>query len=121
MRKYRKAYGLIYWRRRDGICREMNRVNNSIRRGYERLRNRWRSPKTRHMMSCMRGWTLKEGEHTLYRLARQRHQAGKDAPQVRLMKDTYGNIMTDEESVLRIWKEYYKGLMNDENEREKGE
>ena len=27
--------------------------------------------------------------------------------------------MTDEESLLRIWKEYYKGLMNEENERER--
>ena len=43
-----------------------------------------------------------EGEMTLYRLARQRHQAGKDVQQVRIMKDTYGKVMTDEESVLRI-------------------
>ena len=26
--------------------------------------------------------------------------------------------MTDEESVLRIWKEYYMGLMNEENEKD---
>ena len=30
------------------------------------------------------------------------------------MKDKYGKVMTDEESVLRIWKEYYMGLMNEE-------
>ena len=29
--------------------------------------------------------------------------------------------MTDEESVLRIWNEYYKGLMNEENDRERRE
>ena len=29
--------------------------------------------------------------------------------------------MTDEDSVLRIWKEYYMGLMNEENERERRE
>ena len=29
----------------------------------------------------------KEGEHTLYRLARHIHQAGKDVQQVRMMKD----------------------------------
>ena len=63
----------------------------------------------------------KEGERTLYRLARQRHQAGKDVQQVRMMKDKDGKVMTDEESVLRIWKEYYKGLMNEENERERKE
>ena len=57
----------------------------------------------------------KEGEETLYRLARQRHQAGKDVQLVRMMNDKDGNVMTDEESVFRIWKEYYKGLMNEEN------
>ena len=57
----------------------------------------------------------------MYRLARQRHQAGKDVQQVRMMKDKDGKVMTDEESVLRIWKEYYKGLMNEENERERRE
>ena len=35
------------------------------------------------------------------------------------MKDKDGKVMTDEDSVLRIWKEYYKGLMNEENERER--
>ena len=63
----------------------------------------------------------KEGERTLYRLARQRHQAGKEVQHVRMMKDKDGKVMTDEESVLGIWKEYYKGLMNEENERERRE
>ena len=63
----------------------------------------------------------KEGEKTLYRLARQRNQAGKDVQQVRMMKDKDGNVMTDEKSVLRIWKEYYMWLMNEENERERRE
>ena len=36
-----------------------------------------------------------------------------------MMKDTDGNVMTDEESILRIWKEYCTGL-NEENERENG-
>ena len=67
------------------------------------------------------GLDTKEGEKTLYRLARQRHQAGKDVQQVRMMKDKDGNVMTDEESVLRVWKEYYMGLMNEENERERRE
>ena len=35
------------------------------------------------------------------------------------MKDKYGKVMTDEESVLSIRKEYYKGLMNGENEIER--
>ena len=47
----------------------------------------------------------------MYRLARQRHQAGKDVQQVRMMEDKDGKVMTDEESVLRIWKEYNKELL----------
>ena len=34
-----------------------------------------------------------------------------------IYKDKDRNVMTDEESVLRIWKEYYMGLMNEENGR----
>ena len=45
----------------------------------------------RHTISCLRGWTLRicEGENNLlYRLARQRHQTGKDVglQQVRIIK-----------------------------------
>ena len=61
------------------------------------------------------GLDTKEGENTLYRLARQRHQAGKDVQHVRMMKDKDGKLLTDEESILRIWKEYYKRLMHEEN------
>ena len=42
-----------------------------------------------------------EGDNTLYQLARQRHQAGKDVQHVRMMKDKDGNVTTYEESVLR--------------------
>ena len=63
----------------------------------------------------------KDGEKTLCRLARQVHQAGKDIQQVRMMKDEYGKVMTDEESVLRIRKEYYKGLMGEEHERKEND
>ena len=41
----------------------------------------------------------KKGEKTLYGLARQRYQAGKDVQQDRMMKDKDGNVMTDEESI----------------------
>ena len=34
----------------------------------------------------------KEGEKTLYRLARQRHQAAKDVQQVRMMKNKDGKM-----------------------------
>ena len=97
----------------------MKRVNKSIRRCDERRRKRWRRPRTYDEL--YEGLDSKEGERTLYRLARQRHQVGKDVQQVTMMNDKDGKVMTDEESVLRIWKEYYKGLMNEENERERRE
>ena len=52
-------------------------------------------------------------------MVRQRDRAGKDVQQVRVMKDRDGNVLTSEESVLRRWKEYFEGLMNEENERER--
>ena len=38
--------------------------------------------------------------------------------QVRVLKDSHGNVLTCEERVLKQWKEYFEGLMNGENERE---
>ncbi|KAK3533676.1 hypothetical protein QTP70_024005 [Hemibagrus guttatus] len=61
----------------------------------------------------------REGEKDLYRLARQRDRDGKDVQQVRIIKDRDGRVLTSEESVQRRWKEYFKELMNEENEREK--
>lgn len=61
----------------------------------------------------------KEGEKDLYRLARQRDRAGKDVQQIRVMKDRDGSMLTSGESVLRRWREYFEGLMNEENERER--
>ncbi|KAK3541850.1 hypothetical protein QTP86_008057 [Hemibagrus guttatus] len=61
----------------------------------------------------------REGEKDLYRLARQRDRDGKDVQEVRVIKDRDGRVLTNEESVQRRWKEYFKELMNEENEREK--
>ncbi|KAK3565194.1 hypothetical protein QTP86_001011 [Hemibagrus guttatus] len=61
----------------------------------------------------------REGEKDLYRLARQRDRDGKDVPQVRVIKDREGRVLTSEKSVQRRWKEYFEELMNEENEREK--
>ena len=59
------------------------------------------------------GLDTKEGEKTLYRLAKHRHQVRKDVQQVRMTKDKDGKVMTDEENVLRICMEYNKGLVNE--------
>lgn len=35
------------------------------------------------------------------------------------MKDRGGNVLTSKESMLRRWSEYFEGLMNEGNERQK--
>ena len=72
----------------------MKRVNKSIRRCDERRRKRWRRPRTRHNSydELYDGLDTKEREHTLYRLGRQRQNAGKDVQQVRMMKDKDGKV-----------------------------
>ena len=100
----------------------MKRVNKSIIKEMRReAKKQVVKAKSKAYDELYEELDTKEGEKTLYRLARQRHQAGKDVQQVRMMKDKDGNVMTDEESVLRMWKEYYMGLMNEENERESRE
>ena len=67
--------------------------------------------------AVLRGWTPRKGRKDS--VSRQRHQAGKDVQQVRMMKDNGGNgVLTDEESAVSRWKEYFEKLMNEENERE---
>ena len=34
-----------------------------------------------------------------------------------MIKDRDGNVLTSEESVVKRWREYFEGLMNEENER----
>ena len=51
-------------------------------------------------------------------MARQRNRAGKDVQHVRVIKDENGNVMVNSEAVLKRYKEYFKKLMNGENNRE---
>ena len=60
----------------------------------------------------------KEGEKELYKLARQRDRAGKDVQHVRVFKDENGNVMVNSETMLKRWKEYFKKLINEENNRD---
>ena len=43
----------------------------------------------------------KEGEHELYRLARQGDRAGKDVQHVRVIKNENDNVMVNSEVVLK--------------------
>ena len=60
----------------------------------------------------------KEGEKEFYRLARKRDRAGKDVQHVRVIKDENGNVMVNSEAVLKRWKDYFKKLINEENNRD---
>ena len=51
-------------------------------------------------------------------MARQRDRAGKDVQHVRVIKDKNDNVMVNSEAVLKRWKEYFKKLMNEENNRD---
>ena len=60
----------------------------------------------------------KKREKELYRLDRQRDRAGNDVLHVRVIKDENGYVMVNSEAVLKRWKEYFKKLINEENNRE---
>ena len=60
----------------------------------------------------------KEGEKELYRLARQKDRAEKDVQHVRVTKEKNDTVIVNSEAVLKRWKEYFKKLMNEENNRD---
>ena len=85
-RKHVKTEQKIKWwkLRKKETCEDFMR--NAKQKAYEELYDRL---------------DTKEGEKDLYRLARQRNQAGKDVQRVKLIKDRDGNIITSEEGVLK--------------------
>ena len=48
-----------------------------------------------------------------------RYQAERHVKRTRVIKYKNGNALTNEEIVLKRWREYFKEVMNEENEREK--
>ena len=48
----------------------------------------------------------------------QRDRAGKDVQHVRVIKNENSNVLISSEAVLNRWKEYFKKMMNEENNRE---
>ena len=104
----------------NGIAREQKRVATNTRKCIVRQRERWQGLNRKYIMSYLRGFTLrKKKKKDLYRLFRQRNHAGKDVQQVGVIKDREGNALTSEEIVLRILKEHFEELMNEEIERQR--
>ncbi|XP_042863190.1 uncharacterized protein LOC122247719 [Penaeus japonicus] len=55
------------------------------------------------------------------RITKQRHKNSQDVYQAKTIKNASGNILISDEEIKNRWKEYFKHLMNVENEREKRE
>ena len=49
-----------------------------------------------------------EGEKKVYRIAKQRDRASKDAQKIRVIKDAEGRPLTREGDFLRRWQEHFK-------------
>ncbi|XP_042884615.1 uncharacterized protein LOC122261151 [Penaeus japonicus] len=63
---------------------------------------------------CLEG---EDGQRKTIRIAKQRNKQSQDVYQAKLVKDTNGNVLTDNQQLKNRWKEYYQQLMNVENPR----
>ncbi|XP_037776965.1 uncharacterized protein LOC119573934 [Penaeus monodon] len=59
-----------------------------------------------------------EGEKKIYRIAKDRNKATKDIHHVKQMKNASGVALTDEKKIQERQKEYFGGLLHEENPQE---
>ena len=59
----------------------------------------------------------KEGQGKIFRLAKSRNKSTKDISHIRQMKDENGNVIRKEADIIKRWEQYFKNLLNEENER----
>ncbi|GFS06054.1 retrovirus-related Pol polyprotein LINE-1 [Elysia marginata] len=57
----------------------------------------------------------REGEKTIYRIAKQRAEAKRDIKEI---KDQQGEVLTGGEKIKERWRKYYTTLLNKENQRD---
>ena len=60
----------------------------------------------------------KEGEKEVYRLAKEREKQSRDFRNVWCIKDEDRRVLTKEKKVIKRWKDYFEGLLNEEFPRE---
>ena len=60
---------------------------------------------------------MKEVEDQIYRIAKSRARQKQDITQVVVIKDREGSVLTEERKIKRRSHEYFKELLNEENER----
>lgn len=71
---------------------------------------------------CYKEWYenlgTKEGEETIYRIAKQRTKARADIGEIKVVRDQNGVMLTDNREIKERWREYFNSLLNVENTRE---
>ena len=60
----------------------------------------------------------KEGEQLVYRIARQRENEMRDSGAAKFVRNSQGKLLIEGEEIKSRWAEYFKQLLNEENERE---
>ena len=58
-----------------------------------------------------------EGQQDIYRIAAARDRSGKDICQIRNVKSATGEVSKKDDEIKERWGQYFKLLMNKENQR----
>ena len=59
----------------------------------------------------------KEGERSIYRVARQRARTRQDVGDLKHIRDQQGEMLTEDKELKNRWRDYFENLLNFENER----
>ena len=57
------------------------------------------------------------GQRKIFGLSKIRNRSTKDITHIKQIKDKNGSVLRKERDITERWKEYFKGLLNEENER----
>ncbi|XP_045774233.1 uncharacterized protein LOC123873432 [Maniola jurtina] len=57
-----------------------------------------------------------QGQKDLYRLARAREKNERDITHIKCIKDNEKKVLTNDDDIKDRWREYFRKLMNEENE-----
>ena len=90
---------------------------------YGRAKNKAKKTIGRAKEGAWRKWYEElgtpEGERRIYQIANQRAGSQRDIKEMTVIKDSKGDILTEENQIKTRWRDYFKQLLNAENEREK--
>jgi hypothetical protein len=59
---------------------------------------------------------MKEGEKDIYRMAKSRERKTRDIIQVKCIKDVTERLLTKDEDIKNMWREYFDKLFNEDSE-----